>query len=210
MDESVNYYLVTNGARWRALPVFLPHAVEAVRSAADANVDAPYSVPRYATSAKPLRRLAWLLPDADKAPGHCATLTARVLRRSGATDAVPRSSAWYSPSSLYTTLVAHASTRLTGADRAQMGSVAPAECTETLNTLLKDPLSYQTVRDVGDARAIDAVRALTLRVCNAAAAADDVARALRSRTWRRCCCGGRCCEKTGSARPAGRRGVAQG
>ena len=129
VDESVNYYLVTNGARWRALPVFLPHAVEAVRSAADANVDAPYSVPRYATSAKPFRRLAWLLPDADKAPGHCATLTARVLRRSGATDAVPRSSAWYSPSSLYTTLVAHASTRLTGADRAQMGSVAPAECT---------------------------------------------------------------------------------
>jgi hypothetical protein len=175
VDESVDYYLVTNGARWRALPVFLPHAVDAVRAAADANVDAQYSLPRYATSAKPFRRLAWLLPDADRAPGHCATLTARVLRRSGATDAVPRCAAWYSPGSLYTTLVAHAGTRLTGADRQQMGSVAPDECTETLNTLLKGPLSYQTVRSVGDVRAIDAVRSLTLRVCNAAAAEDEVA-----------------------------------
>lgn len=174
-DESIEYYLVTNGSRWRAVPIFVPHAVEAVRTAADANVDAPYSVPRYAMSAKPLRRLAWLLPDADGAPGHCATLTARVLRRAGATDAVPRAAAWYSPSSLYSTLFGHAGTRLTGRDREQMGTVAPAECTETVGTLLRGPLSYETVRSIGDARAIDAVRALTLRVCNAASAEDAVA-----------------------------------
>ena len=64
---------------------------------------------------------------------------------------------------------------LSSVDRDKSGSVTPDECTETLNTLLKGPLSYQTVRSVGDARAIDAVRSLTLRVCNAAAAEDDVA-----------------------------------
>lgn len=174
-DNNIEYYLVSNGSRWRALPVFISHAVDAVREAADRNVDAPYSVMRYATSARPLRRLSWLLSDADKAPGHCATLTARVLRHAGATDAVPRSSAWYSPSTLYSTLLEHAGTRLAGKDREQMGTVASAESTHTAGVLIRGPLSYDTVRSVGDARAIDAVRALTLRVCNAASAQDAVA-----------------------------------
>ena len=173
-ENNIDYYLVSNGSRWRALPVFIPHAVNAVRAAADRNVDAPYSVMRYVTSARPLRRLSWLLSDADKAPGHCATLTARVLRHAGATDAVPRSSAWYSPSTLYSTLLAHAGASLAGKDREQMGTVAPAESTHTTG-VLRGPLSYDTVRSVGDARAIDAVRALTLRVCNAASAQDAVA-----------------------------------
>ena len=97
LEDGVNYYLVQNGERWRAVPVFAPHAASAVRVAADANVGAPYSIRRYVTSARPLRRFAWMLSDSPCAPGHCATLSARVLKQAGVADVLRHHSAWCAP-----------------------------------------------------------------------------------------------------------------
>jgi len=171
--DNINYYLVANGSRWRALPVFVPHAVQTLRKEAEQCVGAPYSVSRYITSTRSFRRLAELLPDKSKSPGHCATLVARILRPH--CDAVNRHPATYTPGTLYTALRQHAATHLTGQSREQMSDTPSGASTETVDALLRGPLSYETVQCVGDDRCIDAVRSLTLRVCNAAAAQDDVA-----------------------------------
>jgi len=167
-DDGLSYYLIENGARWRAVPVFAPNVARAARAAADANVGAHYSVGRYLTSARPMRRFAWLLSDNAGAPGHCATLSARVLKSSGANAALPRPSAWYCPSTLYAALNADLPLRLSGDDRARMRSVTGEDCATTIDMLLHSKLSYETVRGLGDAKCVEAVRALTLRACNTA------------------------------------------
>ena len=52
-----------------------------------------------------------------------------------------------------------------------MNTVEPEVCQQTIESLLRGQLSYKTVRDLGDARCVDAIRALTMRVV---AAADRV------------------------------------
>lgn len=84
---------------WRAVPARMGNAAAKARVACDASQGAPYSLLRYVTSVPPLRALSPMLPDTPKSPGHCATISARVLKNSG--FSIPRSSAWYSPSTLY-------------------------------------------------------------------------------------------------------------
>ena len=74
----------------------------------------------------------------------------------------------YCPSTLYGELVRGLHTRLLGGNRELTHLGADNECAATIDTLLHSPLSYTTVRELGDARCVEAVRALTLRVCNTA------------------------------------------
>lgn len=165
-DDGVGYYLVENGSRWRAVPVFSPDAARATRISADTNVGAPYSVSRYVTSARPMRRFAWMLRDQPGDPGHCATLAARILKGAGVSHVLTKSSAWYCPSSLYNALSADMRVRLSESETERMTSATPHECAATIAALTVQPLSVQTVRSLGDAKCIDAVRTLTMRVCS--------------------------------------------
>lgn len=168
LSEGIDFYLIQNGARWRCIPVFAPAVSETLRAACDANLHSPYSLSMYPTSARPFRRFAWLWNDEQKHKGHCATLTTRVLKEAGAGYALPEHSAWYCPSSLYKALNSGLSARLNESERANMDSVGTEVCSDTIETLLHGPLSYKAVRDLGDAKCIDAIRALTLRVVAAA------------------------------------------
>ena len=51
-DEGISFYLIDNGSRWRALPVFGPDAAAQVRAAAQNNLHSPYSISMYLTSAR--------------------------------------------------------------------------------------------------------------------------------------------------------------
>ena len=174
-EDGIGFYLIDNGARWRALPVFGPDAVRHVREAAQANLGAPYSLAMYPTSVKPFRSLAGLWGDKPKHMGHCAVIAARVLKEAGLGAHVPHPSAWYSPSSLYNQLSHNLAAPLADSERQGLTSVAPIECQNTIDTLLRAPMSYSTVRNLGDSRCIDAIRALTLRVCGSAGDSDPVA-----------------------------------
>ena len=68
---------------------------------------------------------------------------------------------------------------LEATERAGWRTVEPRACAEAIDTLLLKPMSYDTVRTLGDAACIDAVRALTLRVC-AASDQHDPAEARRA------------------------------
>ena len=175
--SGVHWYLVENGARWRALPVFGTNCANALRQAAERNVDAPYSVAMYATSARPLRSLAWLWGESAGHKGHCATLTSRILKEASVDTTLTQSSAWYAPSSLFSALLQSMSTRQ-AVDSEVQSSLTTTDseaCDAAVDTLLHAPLSYQTVRELGDARCIDAVRELTRRVvaCSESGRVED-------------------------------------
>lgn len=172
-EDGIGFYLIANGSRWRALPVFGPNAVDSVRDAAETSVDAPYSLGMYPTSVWGLRKLAWMWGDKPKHMGHCATITSRVLKSAGLGAALEHSSAWYSPGTLYTALYSSVGAPLEANERSGLTSVQPDECMQTMDALLRKELSYATVRNLGDAACIDAVRALTLRVCATAEAGDE-------------------------------------
>ena len=53
-------------------------------------------------------------------------------------------------------------------------SVTPEACAEAIKTLLLKSMSYNTVRALGDAACIDAIRTLTLQVCAASEQHDAV------------------------------------
>ena len=96
--DSRDFY--TGGVHsWRAIPVRASKIVQMVRMACKAEEGAPYSLLRYLTSVPPARAVASILTDKPHSPGHCATISTRILRRSGVH--FPQSSAWYSPSTLY-------------------------------------------------------------------------------------------------------------
>ena len=181
-EDGIAFYLIENGSRWRALPIFGPNAVAAVREAAEANVGSAYSLGMYPTSAWGLRRLAWLWGDKPQHMGHCATLTSRVLKAAGLGVSLEHASAWYSPGTLYTALYGSVGAPLEASERDGLTTVSPDECTRTIDALLKNQLSYAAVRELGDAACIDAVRALTLRVCaTAEAGCEEEARQAQKR-----------------------------
>ena len=109
-----------------------------------------------------------MLGDKAGDPGHCATLAARVLKGSGASHVLPKASAWYCPSTLYNALSADLPSRLSASEHERMASTKQSDCAATVEALTVKPLSVDTVRQLGDAKCIDAVRALTLRACNSA------------------------------------------
>lgn len=105
--DSLNFYLNPsgNGRSWRAIPVMAHGATSRLRKECAEHVGTPYGNARrlfnYPFSVPPLRSLAWALADEPRADAHCATLTARCLKRALPELYIPEASAWYGPSTLF-------------------------------------------------------------------------------------------------------------
>lgn len=94
-----------NAKSWRAVPIVGQDAVRRLRAECAKHVGTSYgSVYRlfnYPFSVPPGRSMAWMLDDTVGSPAHCASLTARCLRRALPELGIPKPSAWYGPSTLY-------------------------------------------------------------------------------------------------------------
>ena len=104
-EDSVDFYLEKNFESWRATPVIAWDAANRIREECEYNHTctpyAPiYRLYNYPFSIPPLRSIAWTLDDQPKTAAHCATLSARVLRRALPEIDLPNSSPWYGPSTL--------------------------------------------------------------------------------------------------------------
>ena len=76
-----SFYLGRNAALWRAVPIACANAASKLRTECFKHEATPYSIARYVCSAPPLRAFAGMLSDAVGSSAHCATLSARVLKR---------------------------------------------------------------------------------------------------------------------------------
>ena len=162
--SGTDFYLIKHGARWRALPVFGVNASAAVRGACDDNRGSAYSLSMYLTSARLLRTFARWIGDAPRHCGHCATITARVLRAAGLGN-LRRSPAWYCPGSLYTELLGSLEPLEYEACFGSSTSDATTDATnEAILTLIHAPATHETVSKLGDVACEDAIRELTRRV----------------------------------------------
>ena len=94
-----------NAKSWRAVPIVGQDAVRRLRAECEHHTGTPYGpyhrLFNYPFSVPPGRSLAWLLDDKAGSPAHCASLTARCLRRALPELGLSRPSAWYGPSTLY-------------------------------------------------------------------------------------------------------------
>ncbi len=103
------FYLDPNGNAnsWRAVPIFGQDAARRLRAECDEaeRAKTPYGSAgrlfNYPFSVPPGRMVAWMLDDEVGSPAHCASLSARCLRRALPELQLPRPSAWYGPSTLY-------------------------------------------------------------------------------------------------------------
>ena len=90
---------------WSAVPIFADDIEQRVRRACNQHCSTPYPAAsllwQYPMSIWPLRAFSGFLDDRINAPAHCAALTTRVLRSALPDIALPHSSHWYGPSSLY-------------------------------------------------------------------------------------------------------------
>ena len=178
-NENVGYYLRgENAGRWRAVPVFASDAVVRIRQECELERGVPYSLARYVSSIYPFRALASALSEERRAPAHCATLTARVLKNAlGYGAPVPQSVNWYGPASLYSAVSAHAA----AVSAAWPIQTPEAETAKHVEQLLRSPETPETVAAVGDAGCADAVRSLTMRVCSELQGGDSVSNAVAQR-----------------------------
>lgn len=170
-SDNYNYYLKMNMGRWRALPVFGHNLTRKLRTECDQEVGVRYSLGRYITSSTAFRAFSWLVPKRRRSPGHCATLTARVISRA-APNTLKKSEAWYGPSSLFLELAENAkdeAIRMSASTRPQLSDVT----TSALEVLLRGQL--KTVQALGDDLCVEATRALTLKVCADLVDGDEVA-----------------------------------
>ena len=94
-----------NAKSWRAVPIVGQDAVRRLRAECSKHSGTPYGPAHrlfnYPFSMPPGRSLAWLLDDSVGSPAHCASLTARCLRRALPEMGLSHPSAWYGPSTLY-------------------------------------------------------------------------------------------------------------
>ena len=165
--NGVDFYLIRHGHRWRCLPVFGKSAVAEIRRACDANVGSPYSLLKYPTSSHYFRKYSWIWKDKPMASGHCATLTARVLRQAGVQCGLAHSPPWYSPSSLYSAIQSDIQTRLSSHLDTEFNELKPAdeeECAASIETILRGPLSARSLQELGHVKCVQAIRQLTHRV----------------------------------------------
>jgi len=178
--DSANFYLNPdgNGGSWRAVPVVAHGALSRLREECANHVGTPYGSARwlfnYPFSVPPLRSLAWTLDDKPKANAHCATLTARCLKRAFPELYIPEASAWYGPSTLFLELARRAR-MLSYRDRmAEMATVKSlAETEEAANAagvLLRG--SDDDVRALSATECQAGVDLLCLKSVNAAANSD--------------------------------------
>lgn len=151
-----NYYMAETASKWLAIPVFAQHAARAVRECCDRSCGVKYSLARYASAAWGLRQLSGLLSESLRAPAHCATLTARVLKHALGSDVLKHPSSYYGPASLFAEL------------RDRMGDLAAAAARDEDQ---RESAAEQLARGAESAvlalsheQQAGAIRALTLRV----------------------------------------------
>lgn len=166
-ENNQRYYLGATANKWRAVPIFGKHAARRVREACEKSVGVEYSLLRYLTAAWGVRKLAPLVPDGFRAPAHCATLTARILKRS-IEGVLRHPSAWYGPSSLYTELCNDLKSRSIIPDSTNVGSSVSSQVDRLLRHRDED-VSNMSYADV-----MSAIRALTLKASAAEAFEDSV------------------------------------
>ena len=173
-DDGYHFYLVENGNRWRAVPIFASNAAARIRNEADMEIGVEYSLARYLTSVRFGRWFSGWLSDARRVPGHCATLAARVIKNAlSGSYSMKRNAAWYAPTTLYSELCEQAEYhgRGIGATSYSGMSEQTAHATEQL---LRGPMTTDTVSSLGDQACMEAVRSLTMRACNALIGGDDM------------------------------------
>lgn len=175
-SEPDTTFYVSGRNSWRAFPVRASQLGPRARRACENERGAPYSLGRYLTSTLPLRLFAPLLSSSAKAPGHCATLSARVLKAAGV--ALPRTAAWYSPSTLWLELSRPSRVELMfAADSPRVNATVETEAAlAAVETLLRG--SDAAVRALTDRQCRTAVAALQQRLL---AEEDDVVRVVHER-----------------------------
>jgi hypothetical protein len=173
-QDGQSYYLVENGGRWRAVPVFCNNAASRLRNECDAELGVKYSLARYLTAVAPFRWLASAMPDKRRSPAHCATITARVLRNSGVCEP-KHTSAWYGPTTLYHELCGQAAWRGASMESAPGSQSMPEGVSANVETLLRAPMGSEAIDGIGDQGCMEAVRALTLKACHALTSTDTAA-----------------------------------
>tara|TARA_B110001450_G_scaffold32672_1_gene28320 strand:+ start:7375 stop:8325 length:951 start_codon:yes stop_codon:yes gene_type:complete len=170
-DSNEAYYLGKNTGRWRAVPVFGKQAAQEVREVCSKSIGVRYSMLRYLTASWPLRVLSGVVADATQSPAHCATLTARILRKAiGACTRHP--SAWYGPSTLYSELCRDLRDQRISPETTLMTE----RTTAVVEIILRS--SDDEVQALHDAECFDAIRALTLKAAAAEAYGDTTSQKL--------------------------------
>ena len=162
-----SFYLGSNAGHWRAIPISCKSAARRVRIEANKHVGTAYSLARYVCAVPPVRAIASLIPDGVQSAAHCATLTARVLRRALKEATPVHASAWYGPATLFLEMSSGSVRERTAShlsDTSAMQSVAEEEEAATaMHTLLNE--NDDAVRELTDAACRSAIRTLARRAC---------------------------------------------
>lgn len=164
--NNASYYLEETANKWRAVPVFGNHAARLAREACNKSCNVQYSLFKYVTAAWGIRSFAAMVPDGDRKPAHCATLTSRVLKRA-VPGAIHHPSAWYGPSTLYLDLISTLRSHSIYPNSTAIGSAAGM-----VDVVLRhrdEDFERMEEQDV-----LQAIRVLTLKTA-AASASDDLA-----------------------------------
>ena len=168
-----DYYLLSNGARWRAIPITGNCSVKELRSIADDCVGAPYSLLMYLTSVPPLRALARYIGDTPKHRGHCAVVTARIMRRAGCGKyGAHRPSAWYGPSTLFRDMIRRYPTNHPWANVVESTHSFQNHSYPDAHNLVSNMPSSRSVQEMGDARCARVVQGLAVQTSRAIVAAN--------------------------------------
>ena len=158
------FYLGNRAGKWRAVP-FVIRDGAALAAECHHHVDTPYSLSRYLFSVPPVRAISFMLPDTPLAPAHCATVTARLIRRVDGPKKLVHASAWYAPSTLFLE-VTNEKNRL--AARTELLNHAPA----AENQAIVDVICRGSDASVGELSKSERMGAL--RLLSEHAIADDI------------------------------------
>lgn len=158
-EPDTDFYLGGKNS-WRAFPIKSSQVSKLARIACEAELGAPYSLRRYVTSVLPGRVFASLLPSSAGSPGHCATLSARILKAAGVS--LPRSAAWFSPSTLWLEATRPSRVDLMVDSPRVKSLVESEEATIAAETLLRG--SDDAVRMLTDSQCRAAIAVLKKRV----------------------------------------------
>tara|TARA_B110000971_G_C19982368_1_gene487979 strand:+ start:271 stop:1137 length:867 start_codon:yes stop_codon:yes gene_type:complete len=164
-DNQRSFYLGSNSGRWRAIPLSFANAASRLRSECDIHVGTEYTLLRYMLAVPPFRAITSMFSDKPKDFAHCATLTARCIRRAFPELGIMHPSAWYGPSTLALELDQDThvlQTRSFLSDRDHNKSVGEEEeLSSTMVTLLHGP--DEDVRQLPKHAISNAVFALSVR-----------------------------------------------
>ena len=157
-SDSRSFYLGNNAGNWRAIPIVGTGLAQRVRTECDKHTGTAYSIAKYLCAIPPIRSLAFMLSDASMVSAHCASLTARILKRAVPEVFLEHSSSWYGPSTLFI--------RLSSASLNYGAAVTTTETEDDKNTLhhiLNE--SDDNLRTITTAACCKAIKSLALRAC---------------------------------------------